>query len=68
MLFLLSLISNMPKKNRPRIPFDDRSLPRNTLSKERMEDLEEKFAPYVKEIKQKLRKEFLGKAKNGKNT
>ena len=53
----------MSKKNIPKIPFDDRKLPRNTMSKERMEELEEKFAPYVEEIKQKLRAELQQKGK-----
>ncbi len=53
----------MPKKNTPKIPFDDRSLPRNTLSKEKMEELEERLSPFVEEIKKKLRQEFQEKGK-----
>lgn len=53
----------MPKKNIPRIPFDDRSLPRNTLSKEKMEELEERLAPHVEEIMKKLRAELQEKRK-----
>lgn len=44
----------MPEKNIPRIPFDERSLPISPLSKEKMEELEERLIPYVEEIKKKL--------------
>lgn len=38
-----------------KIAFDDRNLSNNTMSKERMVDLEKKFAPFVEEIKEKLK-------------
>lgn len=53
----------MPKKNTQTIPFDDRNLPVNSLSKEKMDELEKRLAPYVEEIKQKLRAELEEKKK-----
>lgn len=47
----------MRRKNTQRIAFDDRNLPTNPMSKERMDDLEKKFAPFVEELKQKLKDE-----------
>ncbi|KEO75930.1 hypothetical protein [Anditalea andensis] len=47
----------MRRKNTQNIAFDDRNLPVNPMSKERMEDLEMHLAPFVKEIKQKLKEE-----------
>ncbi|WP_200976486.1 hypothetical protein [Echinicola sp. 20G] len=46
----------MSKKN-INSTFDDRNLPHNPMSQERMEELEKKFAPFVEELKQKLNKE-----------
>lgn len=51
----------MRRKNNERIAFDDRNLPTNSMSKERMDDLEKKFAPIVEELKQKLKEERLQK-------
>jgi hypothetical protein len=58
----------MPEKNNPRIPFDDRSLPRNSLSKEKMAELETRLAPYMEEIKPNLKEELENKSKVGGNT
>jgi len=51
----------MPKKNIQGIAFDDRNLPINPMSKERMDDLEKKFAPLVEELKHKIKEEQLRK-------
>ncbi|GHB25867.1 hypothetical protein GCM10008106_03300 [Mongoliitalea lutea] len=52
----------MSKKYIP-ICFNDRNLPINPMSKERMNDLEKKFAPFVEEIKEKLKKDSSEKVK-----
>lgn len=58
----------MPEKNTPSITFDDRSLPRNTLSEEKLEELETRLAPYAEEIRRKLKEDLESKSKVGENT
>ncbi len=49
----------MSKKNTVTLPFDDRSLPENTMFKDRMTELESKFSPFIKEALSKLKDENL---------